>query len=58
MIVFIVTNVRLGGVDIGFSVIDSTLISAFVVGAPSGPIEVETLHGSAISDFVFIVTDF
>lgn len=53
-----VISVRLGGVDIGFSRIDSTQISAFIGDAPSGLIEVETLHGTAISDFVFIVTDF
>jgi hypothetical protein len=50
--------VRLSGVNLAFHVHTPTHISATIEDAPSGFIEVETAHGTAISEMVFMVTQF
>ena len=53
-----VIAVRLSGVNLGFHVHTPTHISATVENTTSGFFEVETVNGTAVSELVFIVTEF
>lgn len=53
-----VMAVRLSGVNLAFHVHTPTQISATIEDVPSGFFEVETAHGTATSEMVFIVTQF